>query len=131
MFLTFLSCVATFHPFSAPRRYQRLNQIVCRCKLLLTGTPIQNSSTELFSILHYLLPHTFTAERIQELNSASVNADRVRAMMAPFILRRLKSEVLGQLVAKADRSEVLKLGTAQRASYDGAPGDGRAHSGQA
>ena len=117
--MTFLSCVATFHTFSAPRRYQRLNQIVCRCKLLLTGTPIQNSSTELFSILHYLLPHTFTAERIQELNSASVNADRVRAMMAPFILRRLKSEVLGQLVAKADRSEVLNLGTAQRASYDG------------
>ena len=108
---------------SQSKRYKRLSQLECRNKLLLTGTPIQNNPAEIFSILHFLLPKLFTEERMVKLTDEAPDLNsavaKVRRLMAPFIIRRLKSEVLGQLVPKAEKMEVLPMLPAQRSVYDG------------
>ncbi len=53
------------------KRYKRLSQLECTSKLLLTGTPIQNNTTEIFSILHFLLPKLFTLERVEQLQEVA------------------------------------------------------------
>ena len=82
---------------SQSKRYKRLSQLECRNKLLLTGTPIQNNPQEIFSILHFLLPKLFTEERMLRLTDEAPDMNsavaKVRRLMAPFIIRRLKSEV--------------------------------------
>ncbi|CAM9576547.1 unnamed protein product, partial [Ascophyllum nodosum] len=52
-------------------------------------------------------------------SSASVQVREVRGMLAPFVLRRLKSSVLKQLVAKTEALEKVPLSETQRSIYDG------------
>ena len=86
---------------------------------LLTGTPIQNNTVELFAILNFLLPHIFALEQLEAMEAVSgIDAQRVKRIIAPFVLRRLKSEVLGQLVPKAERTERLPLLAAQQTTYE-------------
>ncbi|KAJ6771553.1 SNF2/RAD54 HELICASE FAMILY [Salix koriyanagi] len=78
-------------------------------RLLLTGTPIQNSLQELWSLLNFLLPHIFNSEdKFEEWFNAPF-ADRCEVSLTdeeqlliirrlhnvirPFILRRKKNEV--------------------------------------
>ncbi|CAN0426698.1 unnamed protein product [Ascophyllum nodosum] len=62
----------------------------------------------------------------QSLNAVSSGAARedmpvreMRGMLAPFVLRRLKSSVLKQLVAKTEALEKVSLSETQRSVYDG------------
>lgn len=78
-----------------------------RRRLLLTGTPLQNSLMELWSLMHFLMPALFRSRGefafwfSNPMNQmvegeSSVNAKLVRRLhevLRPFILRRLKSEV--------------------------------------
>ena len=41
--------------------FEILGDMTCRCRLLLTGTPVQNSLTELWSLLNFLLPKVFNS----------------------------------------------------------------------
>lgn len=61
------------------KRYKRLSQLECTSKLLLTGTPIQNNTTEIFSILHFLLPKLFTLERVEQLQEVTSQSNRPNA----------------------------------------------------
>jgi SNF2-related domain len=83
-------------------------------RLLLTGTPLQNNLMELWSLMHFLMPHIFRSRRefsywfSQPLTGMveggrSVSGDlisRLHSVMRPFLLRRLKKEVAKQLPAK-------------------------------
>jgi len=90
-------------------------QLQCRMRLLLTGTPLQNGLNELWALLHYLLPDLFTCMMdfkawfakpfagIQGLNEFSVQLEpeqeqqviqQMHSLLSPFLLQRLKSEVL-------------------------------------
>lgn len=60
---------------ASSKRYKRLSQLECTSKLLLTGTPVQNNTTEIFSILHFLLPKLFTVERLEQLQEVSSTAN--------------------------------------------------------
>lgn len=90
-------------------------KLMCRMRLLLTGTPLQNSLNELWALLHYLLPDLFTnmmdfkawfakpfAGR-EGLNEFTIRLEpeqeqqviqQMHALLSPFLLQRLKSEVL-------------------------------------
>jgi hypothetical protein len=54
----------------------------------------------------------------QEAGDMDAARDKVQRIMAPFILRRLKSEVLGQLTPKTEKMEELPMLPAQRGIYD-------------
>ena len=100
--------------------FDALTALKCRHKVLLTGTPVQNSLEELFHLLHFLNPATFpsfdaftasvdataAAQAVEggvEAHAAGVGitpAARAAALIsvaAPHMLRRLKRDVLTNL----------------------------------
>lgn len=89
-------------------------------RIVLTGTPLENRQLDLWSIFRYLLPgllgsrHAFegalTADRASTL-------ERLRAQLAPFILRRTKNEVATELPQKVEMDLLCPLTDVQRAEY--------------
>ncbi len=78
-------------------------------RLALTGTPIENRLAELWSIFDFLMPGLLGSYEAFRHNFESPVAEgddgsskRLRDMVAPFILRRMKSDVLGDLPDKTE-----------------------------
>ncbi|WP_102028351.1 DEAD/DEAH box helicase [Salirhabdus sp. Marseille-P4669] len=79
----------------------------------LTGTPIENSLEELWSIYHVIFPELFKGlEEYSHLSRKTI-ADRVR----PFLLRRVKEDVLGELPKKQELLERSDLFPEQKKLY--------------
>ena len=108
-------------------RYQRLGRLRAAQRLLLTGTPVQNNLPELLSMLSFMMPSAFppslaTASRVLAAGSAAGDNNgaqiaRARRMLAPFVLRRLKADVLPQMVGKTEEEHCLKMSERQLALY--------------
>jgi len=96
-----------------------------KCKFALTGTPIENSLTELWSIFDYILPgflsnhHRFRTKFenpiIKDKDQEALN--ELTWMIQPFILRRLKKDVLTELPDKIERKIVIDLNEEQQKLY--------------
>ena len=80
-------------------------------KLALSGTPIENNLSELYSLFHFLNPAMFgTIERFNEDYGIPIqkNSDKeatrsLKSKISPFILRRLKQDVLTDLPDRMDQ----------------------------
>lgn len=98
-----------------------------RNKFALTGTPIENRLSELWSIFDYLMPgFLYSYDMFKKEFEAPIakrgdeNAlKRLQKMTGPFILRRLKSDVLKDLPDKLEEVRYVQLEDAQRKAYDG------------
>lgn len=115
--------------------YEQLMRVSSEFRVLLTGTPLQNNLTELVSLLAFILPHIFKehsedldiifgqkAKTNNEGHAALLSAQRIsraRSMMAPFVLRRKKHQVLKHLPQKVRRVEWCELSPTQAEVYDG------------
>ncbi len=94
--------------------------IKARHRLVLTGTPLENRQLDLWSIFRFLLPGLLGSRASFE---AALNADReatltrLRAQLAPFILRRTKNEVAKELPPKVEMDLLCPLTDVQRAEY--------------
>ncbi len=86
-------------------------------RLALTGTPIENRLSELWSIFEYLMPgFLFSQESFKRLLSSPIEkngdkdaAARLKKLTGPFILRRLKTDVLKDLPEKTEETRVTPL----------------------
>lgn len=102
-------------------------------RLLLTGTPLQNNLVELWSLLNFLLPQFFRdadtfasllaaddlreADRVlQEEQSTNIIAT-IHGVLAPFVLRRLKVDVLHDLAPKKEVLVYCPISQLQRDLY--------------
>lgn len=82
-------------------------------RFALTGTPIENSLDELWSIFHVVFPELLPNRmRFAEMRRTSI-AKRVR----PFILRRVKQDVLQELPDKVETLQFSELYPAQKTYY--------------
>ena len=94
--------------------------IKARHRIVLTGTPLENRQLDLWSIFRFLLPGLLGSRGGFE---AQLNADRngtlhrLRAQLAPFILRRTKGEVATELPPKVEMDLFCPLTDVQRAQY--------------
>ncbi|RMC07678.1 hypothetical protein DUI87_17155 [Hirundo rustica rustica] len=77
--------------------------------LLLTGTPVQNSLQELYSLLSLIEPDIFPQEQVKEfveyyqvIEKESEPAKELHSLLQPFLLRRVKSEVATELPKKVE-----------------------------
>ncbi|KAI4300819.1 hypothetical protein L6164_034153 [Bauhinia variegata] len=112
-------------------RWKTLLSFNCRNRLLLTGTPIQNNMAELWALLHFIMPTLFDsheqfnewfskgienhAEHGGTLNEHQLN--RLHSILKPFMLRRVKKDVVSELTTKTEVTVHCKLSSRQQAFY--------------
>ncbi|MGE7602336.1 SNF2 helicase associated domain-containing protein [Peribacillus sp. NPDC097675] len=82
-------------------------------RFALTGTPVENSLEELWSIFHVVFPKLFMGLKEYSNLSRKQIARRIR----PFLLRRLKEEVLAELPEKIETMESVELLPDQKKLY--------------
>ena len=95
-------------------------------RMALTGTPIENHLSELWSIMDYLMPgflYQYGSFRSEYEAPIAAGKDedalkRLRSMVHPFILRRLKKQVLKELPDKVEEVVSVKLEDEQKKLYD-------------
>ena len=86
-----------------------LKTINAQTKYALTGTPIENSLAELWSIFDYIMPgYLFTYKKFKQLYEIPIMRDndqeameKLKMMIEPFVLRRVKKDVLKELPEKS------------------------------
>ncbi|KAI8878587.1 hypothetical protein K501DRAFT_228178 [Backusella circina FSU 941] len=123
-------------------RYQNLKKIKAPFRLLLTGTPLQNSLQELISLLTFIMPETFDQfkdklEHVFKVKSTYSKGEsgkrdstttasqmlsrkriqRAKQMMTPFVLRRRKLDVLKDLPQKIHVQEQCTMTHGQQKLY--------------
>ncbi len=100
--------------------------VACIQRFALTGTPIENSLSELWSIFDFLMPGILNSNKYFRTNYeqpiASGQDERVSArlkkMIRPYILRRMKSQVLRELPDKIEKVVYSQMEDKQRLLYD-------------
>ncbi|KAG6820380.1 hypothetical protein H0H93_001351 [Arthromyces matolae] len=120
---------------SASVRWKTLLGFQCRNRLLLTGTPIQNSmqdSKELWALLHFIMPSLFDShdefnewfskdiENAAENKGSKLNEHQLRRLhmiLKPFMLRRVKRHVQNELSEKIEKDIYVDLSARQRSLY--------------
>ncbi|QIH32442.1 DEAD/DEAH box helicase [Sphingobacterium sp. DR205] len=108
------------------QRYKAVNLLRARNRIILTGTPIENNTMDLFAQLSFAIPGLFGNKKyFKDVYTTPIDAfhDRKRKKMLkekikPFILRRTKRDVLDDLPAKNELVLYCEMKTAQRRIYD-------------
>ncbi|MGL6058122.1 MAG: SNF2-related protein [Culicoidibacterales bacterium] len=103
-----------------------VKQMKSRSRFALTGTPIENSLADLWSLFDFVLPGylgNYLAFRKQYERPITKHDDsgakqRLHQLTKPFILRRLKREVLTELPAKIETTMYCTLEGEQRKLYE-------------
>ena len=114
-----------------------VKSLVSHCRLAVTGTPVENALTDLWSIFDFLLPgylgtHPDFRERYERPAAELARPDcplaarlegeetlaRLRAKVSPYLLRRLKTEVAKDLPPLQQKEEWTALEPAQKKLYD-------------
>jgi len=118
--------------------YQNIKKINAERRIILTGTPIQNNVMELWSLFNFLMPgflgtendfeikfHKKIYTNIKKLNleeklqenifQSSLND--IRKRIKPFILRRLKQDVLKELPDKIIQDYICEMTQVQKELY--------------
>ena len=98
-----------------------VKQLTAQTRIALTGTPMENHAGELWSLFDFVLPgylprYTDFLRRWGE----GQNADDLRRRIRPFLMRRLKGDVLGELPEKLESVLMAELPPEQRRVYDAA-----------
>jgi len=116
---------------STSTRWKTLLGFHCRNRLLLTGTPIQNSMTELWALLHFIMPQLFDShEEFSEWFSKDIENSvdkaggmnehqlrRLHMILKPFMLRRIKKNVQNELGDKIEIDVACGLTPRQKLMY--------------
>jgi len=117
---------------------KRLRLLSGNCsRLLMTGTPLQNDLSELWSLLNFLLPEIFTdldwfqsffalpslfgvGSGEEAARKQSETLAKLHQIIKPFLLRRIKTDVEVELPAKTEIWLYAPLTTHQMAMYKAA-----------
>ena len=115
------------------QKYKAVCRIQSRVRFALTGTPVENRLGELWSIFSFLMPGylppyksfcaRFEKPIVQEEDEAA--ARRLNQLTGPFLLRRMKADVLKELPPKTENIHRIELDEEQRKLYLAAVVDAR------
>ncbi len=111
---------------SATNRARAMHAIDADFKLGLTGTPLENNTGELWSLMRALVPGLLgSQEKFRKRYQIPIERDGDRAaratlasLISPFILRRVKSEVASDLPERTDIRVDIELGSGEKKLYE-------------
>ncbi|MDK8194429.1 DEAD/DEAH box helicase [Paenibacillus sp. UMB7766-LJ446] len=98
---------------SSSQTAQAVKQIQAPRRFALTGTPVENSLDELWSIFEAVFPGLFPSYR----RFRDLPPERIARMVRPFILRRLKKDVLEELPDRIETVQRSELTVEQKKLY--------------
>ena len=96
-------------------------------RMIATGTPIENHLGELWNLFRFINPGLLgSSQQFKERYAAPIEQhdddqarDRLKHLIRPFILRRLKREVLTELPERTEITHLVEFNEGERAFYDG------------
>jgi hypothetical protein len=109
----------------ATQSARAVKQIQSQTRFALTGTPVENRLSELWSIFDYLMPgFLFSYQKFRQTFEAPIVKDndpmavqQLHRFIGPFILRRLKKDVLKDLPEKLETVIYAKADSSQKEIY--------------
>ncbi|CAL2033128.1 unnamed protein product [Caenorhabditis brenneri] len=121
---------------SKRRAFKFACQLTCKSRLILSGTPVQNSPADLWSLFTWLMPGYLGTEKQfrsqflkkimkcrmpkaseSDLSAGSAAISQLHKLVLPFVMRRLKSEVLKELPEKNVQDYECQLTEDQKEVY--------------
>lgn len=101
-------------------------ELTAKTKIALSGTPIMNSTSDLHSQIHFLLPgllgstEFFKKEYAMpiELQANEAKAASLQKLIRPFLLRRTKEQVAKDLPERTESILWCEMGADQRSAYN-------------
>ena len=108
------------------QRYKTVRLLQSRNKIVLTGTPIENNTFDLYGQLSFACPGLFgTKQHFADTYSTPIDqfkdnrrAEELQKKIKPFILRRTKEEVAKELPDKTEIVLYCEMGEEQREVYE-------------
>lgn len=100
--------------------YKSLFEFDTNHRLLITGTPLQNSLRELWALLHFIMPGRFSSwDDFEEehKDTADRGYPKLHKQLEPFLLRRVKKDVEKSLPAKVERILRVEMSPIQKQFY--------------
>lgn len=94
-----------------------MKQINSKVKIGLSGTPMENSISELWNIMDILNPNVFYSHEAFLKRYKGKNYDELKTILNLFILRRMKKDVLNELPDKTEEIIYCDMGDEQRKLY--------------
>ena len=103
-----------------------VRELNCRNRLILTGTPLENSTLDLWSQMHFINPGLLGNQSFfknEFLNPIEKKQDEEKisklfSIIKPFILRRQKTQVATELPAKIENIQYSSMTTQQEDRYE-------------
>ncbi|KAL0841533.1 hypothetical protein ABMA28_015203 [Loxostege sticticalis] len=119
------------------KAFKAIKQLVANHRLILSGTPIQNNVLELWSLFDFLMPGLLGTERQftarysrpilaardakatpHQLQAGALACEALHRQVLPFLLRRVKEDVLKELPPKITQDYYCELSALQRRLYE-------------
>ncbi|MBQ9416878.1 MAG: SNF2 helicase associated domain-containing protein [Clostridia bacterium] len=100
------------------QRHQSLSSLHAKHRFALTGTPLENSQTDIWSIFDFLMPgYLNSLVEFSEKLGDEKHDRQIASLVKPFILRRLKKDVIKDLPEKTETNIMIGMDSTQRAIY--------------
>ena len=108
------------------KNYKSVISLHAKYKIALTGTPIENSLTDLWAQMNFINPgllgslQRFKTEYVSriERDPNCEHAQQLQAMIEPFILRRTKQQVANDLPPKTEQIRICTMEKEQASLYE-------------
>uniref|UniRef100_A0A673HFJ7 Chromodomain-helicase-DNA-binding protein 1-like n=1 Tax=Sinocyclocheilus rhinocerous TaxID=307959 RepID=A0A673HFJ7_9TELE len=100
--------------------YKTMIEFKSNHRLLITGTPLQNSLKELWSLLHFIMPEKFHSWELFEEEHGKGRDSGYTSLhkeLEPFLLRRVKKDVEKSLPAKVEQILRVEMSAVQKQYY--------------
>jgi non-specific serine/threonine protein kinase len=109
---------------SETKQTKAIKQLTAKSRVAMTGTPIENSLSDLWSVFDFLnkgmlFSQKRFAEFAKELKNESQGYEKLRNIVSPFILRRLKTDkkIISDLPDKIESKQFVTLSAKQAVLY--------------
>lgn len=111
---------------ASTRRAKCVKQLQASCRVVTTGTPVQNNLMDLHSLFSFLNPQLLGSESaFRQHYALPISRDnnehareQLQKLVSPFLLRRHKRDVLKELPARTELTLNVALSTEETALYE-------------